>query len=140
MSPEWMQGATRPYSRLLVANRGEIATRVLQAAKESGLSTVAVYSQSDASALHVETADQSVLLEGDGLDETYLNGSAIIEAARSTGADAIHPGYGFLSERADFAREVESAGICWIGPSPHAIETMGDKISARTLMIESGVP
>ena len=140
MSPEWMQGATRPYSRLLVANRGEIANRVLQAAKESGLSTVAVYSQSDASALHVETADQSVLLEGEGLDETYLNGSAIIEAARSTGADAIHPGYGFLSERADFAREVESAGICWIGPSPHAIETMGDKISARTLMIESGVP
>ena len=140
MSPEWMQGAPSPYSKVLVANRGEIAVRVLQAAREAGLSSVAVYSESDSGSLHVETADESVLLEGEGLDQTYLNGSAIIEAARSTGADAIHPGYGFLSERADFAREVESAGIRWIGPSAHAIETMGDKISARTLMIESGVP
>ena len=140
MSPEWMQGAPSPYSKVLVANRGEIAVRVLQAAREAGLSSVAVYSESDSGSLHVETADESVLLEGEGLDQTYLNGSAIIEAARSTGADAIHPGYGFLSERADFAREVESAGIRWVGPSAHAIETMGDKISARTLMIESGVP
>ena len=140
MSPEWMQGAPSPYSKVLVANRGEIAVRVLQAAREAGLSSVAVYSESDSGSLHVETADESVLLEGEGLDQTYLNGSAIIEAARSTGADAIHPGYGFLSERADFARQVESAGIRWIGPSAHAIETMGDKISARTLMIESGVP
>ncbi|MBN28966.1 MAG: hypothetical protein CMB33_03750 [Euryarchaeota archaeon] len=140
MSPEWMQGANSPYSKVLVANRGEIAVRVLQAAREAGLSSVAVYSQSDSSSLHVETADESVLLEGGGLDETYLNGSAIIEAARSTGADAIHPGYGFLSERADFASAVDAAGIRWIGPSAHAIETMGDKISARSLMIESGVP
>ncbi len=136
MSPEWMQGAPSPYSKVLVANRGEIAVRVLQAAREAGLSSVAVYSESDSGSLHVETADESVLLEGEGLDQTYLNGSAIIEAARSTGADAIHPGYGGLSERADFARRVESAGIRWIGPSAHAIETMGDKRSARTVMIE----
>jgi acetyl-CoA carboxylase biotin carboxylase subunit len=139
MSPEWMSDAPRPFSKVLVANRGEIAVRVLQASKEAGLSCVAVFSESDSSSLHVELADESVLLEGDTLDMTYLNGNAIIEAARSSGADAIHPGYGFLSERADFARAVESAGICWIGPSTHAIETMGDKISARSLMIESGV-
>ena len=106
MSPEWMQGAPSPYSKVLVANRGEIAVRVLQAAREAGLSSVAVFSESDSGSLHVETADESVLLEGEGLDQTYLNGSASIEAARSTGADAIHPGYGFLSERADFARQV----------------------------------
>ena len=140
MSPEWMSEAPRPFSKVLVANRGEIAVRVLQASKEAGLSCVAVFSESDSSSLHVELADESVLLEGNTLDMTYLNGNAIIEAARSTGADAIHPGYGFLSERADFARAVESAGIRWIGPSTHAIETMGDKISARSLMIESGVP
>ena len=135
-----MSEAPRPFSKVLVANRGEIAVRVLQASKEAGLSCVAVFSESDSSSLHVELADESVLLEGNTLDMTYLNGNAIIEAARSTGADAIHPGYGFLSERADFARAVESAGIRWIGPSTHAIETMGDKISARSLMIESGVP
>ena len=140
MSLEWMSDAPRPFSKVLVANRGEIAVRVLQASKEAGLSCVAVFSESDSSSLHVELADESVLLEGGSLDMTYLNGNAIIEAARSTGADAIHPGYGFLSERADFARAVESAGIRWIGPSAHAIETMGDKISARSLMIESGVP
>ena len=140
MSPEWMSEAPRPFSKVLVANRGEIAVRVLQASKEAGLSCVAVFSESDSSSLHVELADESVLLKGNTLDMTYLNGNAIIEAARSTGADAIHPGYGFLSERADFARAVESAGIRWIGPSTHAIETMGDKISARSLMIESGVP
>ena len=140
MSPHWMTDAPRPFSKVLVANRGEIAVRVLQAAREAGLSSVAIFSESDSSSLHVEMADESVLLEGDGLEMTYLNGSAIIEAARSSGADAIHPGYGFLSERANFARAVEGAGIRWIGPSANAIETMGDKISARSLMIESGVP
>ncbi len=140
MSMEWMSDAPSPFSKVLVANRGEIAVRVLQAAKEAGLSCVAVFSASDSSSLHVEIADEAVLLEGDSLEMTYLNGSSIIEAARSTGADAIHPGYGFLSERPDFASAVEAAGIRWIGPSSHAIETMGDKISARTLMIESGVP
>ena len=88
---------------------------------------MAVFSSSDSNSLHVEMSDESFFLEGDSLEETYLNGSAIIEAARSTGADAIHPGYGFLSERADFAREVESSGIRWIGPPAESIETMGDK-------------
>ena len=140
MSPQWMSEAPSPFSKVLVANRGEIAVRVIQAAREAGLSCVAVFSDSDTNSLHVEMADESVFLEGDSLESTYLNGTAIIEAARSTGADAIHPGYGFLSERADFANAVESSGIRWIGPSAHAIETMGDKISARSLMIESGVP
>ena len=140
MALDWMSDAPSPFSRVLVANRGEIAVRVIQAAKEAGLSSVAVFSESDSSSVHVEMADEAVLLEGDSLEMTYLNGDSIIEAARSTGADAIHPGYGFLSARADFARAVEDAGIRWIGPSAHAIETMGDKISARTLMIESGGP
>ncbi len=140
MSPSWMNDSPRPYSKVLVANRGEIAVRVLQAAREAGLTGVAVYSQTDSSSLHVEMAEESVLLEGQGLEETYLNIQAIVGAARSCGAEAIHPGYGFLSERADFARAVESSGLIWIGPPPEAIETMGDKISARSLMIESGVP
>ena len=140
MPPEWMEGSPRPFSKVLVANRGEIAVRILRAARESGLVGVAMYSDSDASSLHVEVADEAVRIVGDTLDQTYLNGSAIIEAAKSCEADAIHPGYGFLSERAGFAREVESSGIVWIGPPAEAIETMGDKISARRLMIDSGVP
>ena len=92
MSMEWMSDAPSPFSKVLVANRGEIAVRVLQAAKEAGLSCVAVFSESDSSSLHVEIADEAVLLEGDTLEMTYLNGRSIIEAARSTGADAIHPG------------------------------------------------
>lgn len=140
MTPRWMSESPRPFSKVLVANRGEIAVRVLQAAREAGLIGVAVYSENDSSSLHVELADESVLLEGDDLDSTYLNAEAIIEAARRCGADALHPGYGFLSERADFARQVEDAGILWIGPPADAIETMGDKISARSLMIQSGVP
>ena len=140
MTPGWMSESPRPFSKVLVANRGEIAVRVLQAAREAGLAGVAVHSQGDSSSLHVEVADEAVLLEGEGLEGTYLNAEAIIEAARKSGADAIHPGYGFLSERADFARRVEEAGIRWIGPPADAIETMGDKISARSLMIQSGVP
>lgn len=140
MAPEWMEGSPRPFSKVLVANRGEIAVRILRAARESGLVGVALYSDSDASSLHVEVADEAVRIDGETLEQTYLNGTAIIEAAKSCEADAIHPGYGFLSERADFAREVESSGILWIGPPAEAIETMGDKISARRLMIDSGVP
>jgi len=140
MSLDWMSESPRPFSKVLVANRGEIAIRVLRAVSESGLTSVAVFSDSDEKSMHVEIADHSVHLPGETLEETYLNGQSIIEAAKSSGADAIHPGYGFLSERGDFARAVESAGIVWIGPSAEAIETMGDKISARSLMIESGVP
>ena len=140
MLSDWMEDSPKPFYKVLVANRGEIAVRILRAIREAGLAGVAIYSETDSSSLHVELADESVLLGGNTLEETYLNGSSIIDAAKSTGADAIHPGYGFLSERADFAREVTDSGICWIGPSADAIETMGDKISARSLMIESGVP
>ena len=94
MSPSWMTESPRPYSKVLVANRGEIAVRVLQAAREAGLKGVAIYSNTDSSSLHVEMAEESVLLEGQDLEETYLNIHAIIEAARSCGAEAIHPGYG----------------------------------------------
>ena len=140
MFPEWMEGAPTPFSSVLVANRGEIAVRVIMAVKEAGLRAIAVYSDSDSNALHVEMADDAVHLTGNSLTENYLNSEAIILARKSSGAQAIHPGYGFLSERADFARDVANAGIIWIGPSPEAIETMGDKISARSRMIESGVP
>tara|TARA_B110000438_G_scaffold47942_1_gene48230 strand:- start:385 stop:1941 length:1557 start_codon:yes stop_codon:yes gene_type:complete len=140
MFPDWMNSAPKPFDSVLVANRGEIAVRVLRAAKESGLRGIAVYSNPDKDSLHVEIADQSVHLPGDTLSETYLNMELIISAAKKSGAQAIHPGYGFLSERADFARAVKEADLVWIGPSAEAIETMGDKISARRRMIESGVP
>ena len=129
-----------PFDAVLVANRGEIAVRVLTAAREAGLRGVAVFSDAHAKALHVELADEAIHLPGQTLAETYLNTDAIIAAAQSSGAQAIHPGYGFLSERADFASAVKQAGLIWIGPPPEAISTMGDKISARLKMMESGVP
>ena len=129
-----------PFDAVLVANSGEIAVRVLTAAREAGLRGVAVFSDADAKALHVELADEAIHLPGQTLAETYLNTDAIIAAAQSSGAQAIHPGYGFLSERADFASAVKQAGLIWIGPPPEAISTMGDKISARLKMMESGVP
>ena len=126
--------------RVLVANRGEIACRILRACREAGLSSVAIYAETDSEGLFRELADQSVLLEGDSIVSTYLNGSAIIQAAKDTGADAIHPGFGFLSERAEFAQAVMDAGLIWIGPSPQAIEQMGDKMSARQIMKAANVP
>ena len=126
--------------RVLVANRGEIACRILRACREAGLSSVAVYAENDRDGLFRELADASVLLEGDSIAETYLNGAAIIQAAKDKGADAIHPGFGFLSERAEFAQAVMDAGLIWIGPSPQAIEQMGDKMSARQIMKAAGVP
>ena len=131
--------APRPFSRVMVANRGEIAVRILKAAREAGLGSVAVFSDADAGSLHVEVADEAVHIPGESLAETYLNSEALISAALSSGADAIHPGYGFLSERSDFAVAVAEAGLVWIGPPANAISTMGDKISARVRMIESGV-
>ena len=133
------ESAPRPFSRVMVANRGEIAVRILKAAREAGLGSVAVFSDADASSLHVEVADEAVHIPGESLAETYLNSEALIAAALSSGADAIHPGYGFLSERSDFAVAVAEAGLVWIGPPANAISTMGDKISARVRMIESGV-
>ncbi len=125
---------------VLVANRGEIAVRVMRTAKAMGLKTVAVYSDADANALHVRTADLAVPLGGNTAAESYLNGDAILEAARTTGADAIHPGYGFLSENTRFAAACAAAGIIFIGPPPAAVEIMGDKALAKRAMLEAKVP
>jgi acetyl-CoA carboxylase, biotin carboxylase subunit len=128
------------FSKVLIANRGEIALRVIRACRELGIKTVAVYSEADASAPHVREADQAVLIGPAASSESYLRGDKIIEAARATGAEAIHPGYGFLSEREWFARAVRDAGIVWVGPSAEAIAAMGNKTAARTLAIAHGVP
>ena len=125
---------------VLVANRGEIAVRVMRTAKAMGLKTVAVYSDADANALHVRTADMAVPLGGNTAAESYLNGDAILEAARTTGADAIHPGYGFLSENTGFAAACAEAGIIFIGPPAPAVEIMGDKALAKRAMLEAKVP
>ena len=125
---------------VLVANRGEIACRVLRACKEAGVGTVAVCAPNDEGSLFTELADRVVVLQGDTIATTYLDQAQIIEAAHSTGATAVHPGFGFLSERADFARAVSEAGLIWIGPSPEAIEKMGDKMTARQTMRAAGVP
>ncbi len=128
------------FTRILVANRGEIAIRVIRACRELGIEPVAIYSEPDRAAMHVRQADHAVAVGPAPARESYLNGERIIEAARRTGAQAIHPGYGFLSENAQFARSVEAAGLVFIGPPATAIEKMGDKVAARRLMAEAGVP
>ena len=128
------------FSTLLVANRGEIARRVIRTAREMGIRTVAVHSDVDADLPFVREADVAVLLGAAAPAESYRNAERILQAAKETGAEAIHPGYGFLSENADFARAVQDAGLIWVGPSPEVIETMGDKINARNLMQDAGVP
>ncbi|MFG2491287.1 acetyl/propionyl/methylcrotonyl-CoA carboxylase subunit alpha [Streptomyces caniferus] len=125
---------------VLVANRGEIARRVFRTCRELGISTVAVYSDADAGAPHVREADAAVRLPGDAPADTYLRGDLLVRAARAAGADAIHPGYGFLSENAGFAAAVADAGLAWIGPPPAAIESMASKTRAKELMAEAGVP
>ncbi len=128
------------FSKILIANRGEIAVRVIRTAKEMGLATVAVYSEIDRDGLHVRMADEAYLLGPASPGQSYLNVRRLLEAAEQCGAQAIHPGYGFLAENAQFAREIIAAGLVWIGPHPDAIDAMGDKVRARQAMVKAGVP
>lgn len=129
-----------PIAKVLVANRGEIAVRVIRAARDAGLGSVAVYADPDADSLFVKLADESFALNGQTPGETYLNIPKILEIAERTGADAVHPGYGFLAENADFAQAVIDAGLTWIGPPPAAIDALGDKVKARHIASKVGAP
>lgn len=128
------------FSKILIANRGEIALRIIRTCKKMGIKTVAIYSEADVSALHVSEADEAVAIGGVTPRESYLVMEKVLEAARETGAEAIHPGYGFLSENALFAQAVADAGMVFIGPSPKAIQALGDKTAAREIAIASNVP
>ena len=130
----------RPFDTLLIANRGEIAVRVIRGARDLGIKTIAVFSDADRAARHVRMADEAIRIGGSAPAESYLSMDAILAAAKQTGADAIHPGYGFLSENAKFARACREQGIIFVGPSPEAIELMGDKIESRRTMKRVGVP
>jgi len=125
---------------VLIANRGEIAVRVARAARDHGIKSIAIYSDEDRTSLHVATADEAYALQGLSAAETYLDQNKIIEIAKKSGADAVHPGYGFLSENADFADRVIAAGLIWIGPPPSAIRLLGDKVSARKIAAKVGAP
>src|SRR3954468_15796633 len=128
------------FSKVLVANRGEIAIRVMRTLEELGIGTVAVYSEPDRDAPHARRADESYLLGPGPATESYLKVDKILEVAKQAGAEAIHPGYGFLAENAAFARACEEAGVTWIGPPAAAIDAMGSKTKARELMKDAGVP
>lgn len=135
-----MTPTPKKINKVLIANRGEIAVRIARAAKDAGILSVAVYADQDRDAMHVRLADEAYALNGTTGPETYLVVEKILAAAKKSGADAIHPGYGFLAENADFAQAVISAGLIWIGPSPAAIEQLGDKVSARHVAERAGAP
>src|SRR5215475_7386868 len=126
--------------KVLIANRGEIAVRVIRACRDAGLESVAVYADSDRNAMHAKLADEAYALEGDTAAETYLRIDKLIDIAKRAEADAVHPGYGFLSENADFAQAVMDAGLTWIGPTPQAIRDLGDKVTARHIAQRAGAP
>ncbi|GAA4841085.1 acetyl/propionyl/methylcrotonyl-CoA carboxylase subunit alpha [Garicola koreensis] len=128
------------FSTVLIANRGEIAVRIIRAAQDEGLATVAVYAEADRQAMHVHAADEAYALGGESASDSYLDMTKVLAAAQATGADAVHPGYGFLSENAEFAQAVIDAGLVWIGPPPEAIRLLGDKVSARQLAEKVGAP
>ncbi|MBV9698785.1 MAG: carbamoyl phosphate synthase, partial [Candidatus Eremiobacteraeota bacterium] len=128
------------FKKLLVANRGEIAVRVIRTAREMGIATVAVYSDADRDALHVQLAHEAHRIGAAAPVQSYLNIQALVDCAKGARADAVHPGYGFLAENAEFARAVAAAGITWVGPHPDAIAAMGDKLRARNAMERAGVP
>ena len=128
------------FSAVLIANRGEIACRIIRAARKLGLRAIAVYSDADVDSPHARLADVAMRIGPAAARESYLDGAAIIAAARAAGADCVHPGYGFLSENADFARACADAGLTFIGPPPSAIRAMGLKDRARALMQAAGVP
>src|SRR5512138_817295 len=128
------------FKKVLVANRGEIAVRIIRACRELGIASVAVYSEVDSGARHVALADEAYPIGAASPGESYLNIARLIEAAKNSGCDCVHPGYGFLSENEDFAAAVIDAGLIWIGPPPDAIRRMGVKTEARSLMEKAGVP
>ena len=128
------------FKKVLVANRGEIAVRILRACRELGIDTVAVYSEADRQSLHVRYADEAYFLGPSPARDSYLRSDKILEIAKRCGADAIHPGYGFLAEREDFARECEDAGIVFIGPDSRSMKLVGDKVASRQVTEKAGIP